>query len=673
MRKVTFSLVLLGTCAWLFTMATSAQNPQIPSPDYPFPGFPREFSPVNTWRPAKAKLPVEPPTKFVKATRAIPHRYIVVLKEDVVAKNASRESRRARITAIANDHASAHLGRVDFIYDTVLKGYSIELPTEAAAIAISNNPKVRWVEEDVQLEWAQEQGGLEPEGLQSNPPWGLDAIDGTLPQLTPSTNGRSNGQYLYNATGAGVVAYVLDSGIYPFHQDFSTGFYPRASQAADCFTYVNCQSGTLTPYWNYEACAYPMPNGLNNDCHGHGTHVAGTIGGNSYGVAKQVTIKSVKVGSAYGPFLSSVIAGVQWVTNDHLAYPEVPAVANISLGFPITPSLDQAVSNSIAYGVTYVIAAGNNNGDAQNISPARVAEALTVGAVNWTASRSSFSNWGSRVDLFAPGEGIVSALSGNQLCFWDGTNDEECILSGTSQAAPHVAGVVAMYLQGRTGTSLCYLYPVQGSAPPAGGDPSVCPDRVTRFINANARLSVLSNINGTVYDQNGNPVSIPSANRFVWTLPLPSSPNPIDNQRFFVWQHYADFVPLHYITHLPQPEPDEGGLDFWTRQITDHCGTGPNENNGCTQVWRILNSRAFFVSVHESWFNSSYGLNVSNSQFVQEVYRAYLRREADADGLNFWVNELTNNYGNPANEGGVFHIIDAFLSSWDYRRRFGPA
>jgi hypothetical protein len=172
----------------------------------------------------------------------------------------------------------------------------------------------------------------------------------------------------------------------------------------------------------------------------------------------------------------------------------------------------------------------------------------------------------------------------------------------------------------------------------------------------------LSNINVTLYDGNGVPTTIPSPNRFPWNLAIPSRIDPIDNQRFFVWQQYSDFI--------PPGEPDEGGLDWWTRQITDHCGTGPNDNNECTHVWRILTSRAFFVATHGSWFNSNYGLTVSNATFVDELYSTYLRRARDS---NFWVDTMTANYGNPANSAGVFNAIDAFISCHDYRYRFGPS
>ena len=369
---ILFVALVLGAIAFaLVTMPMRAQNQT-----YPFPGFPPEFSPLNTWRPEPAQRPLVPSTKFVKSSNPIPNHnnhYIVVLNDDVVPSNAPLEARRGQVAAIANSHALAHGGTVGFVYATALKGYSIELPNEAAAIAISNNPQVKWVNQDEVGKWAQ----YEPEFAETNPPWGLDAISRGIPTATPDANGRTNGLFVWDKSGLGVTAYVLDSGINRQHVEFFNGFNSRASQAADCFTYVNCQSGQLTPYYNQQACAYPMPNSNNNDCFGHGTFVAGTLGGSSYGVAHDVTIKSIKVGSTYGPELSSCIAGVDWVAGDHQANPSVPAVANISFCFGAGSGIESHVLNSIRFGVTYVVLAGNDNSDARNYSPANVVDALT--------------------------------------------------------------------------------------------------------------------------------------------------------------------------------------------------------------------------------------------------------------------------------------------------------
>jgi len=251
-------------------------------------------------------------------------------------------------------------------------------------------------------------------------------------------------------------------------------------------------------------------------------------------------------------------------------------------------------------------------------------------------------------------------------------------------AAPHVAGAVAMYLQNRTGVGgSCSLYPIQGPAP-SGGDLSTCPDRVTQFIKANTFLSRLANINGT--DGLGN--SIPSPNRFLSVQAIPTTLNPLYNHRFFVWRHYADF--------LTRAEPDEAGLDWWTKEITGNpidghgCNVGVDTDNPCTNGWRISTSRSFWVAIHQDWFTGNYGLvpytstdpvyNTANKRFLRWAYKFYLQREPNGppdnnfDGFNFWLTDLTNNYGgDPANQDGVRHIIDMFINSPEYRRRFGQS
>jgi len=262
-KSVKICLVVLGVLALAFiSMPMKAQNQE-----YPFPGSRPHFSPLVTSRPEQQQRPLVPSTKFVKSNNPIANHYIVVLNDDVVSSNAPLEARRAQIATIANSHALAHLGKVGYIYEMALKGYSIELPNEAAAMAISNNPQVKWVEEDERFE-LDDEPAYQPEFVQTNPPWGLSAISfGVFPTATPDANGRVTTPYGFNAKGTGVNVYVLDTGINSAHQDFSTGFFPRASVAADCIAYANCQSGAPSPILD-SLCTGSMPNSTNNDCLG---------------------------------------------------------------------------------------------------------------------------------------------------------------------------------------------------------------------------------------------------------------------------------------------------------------------------------------------------------------------------------------------------------------------
>jgi len=220
----------------------------------------------------------------------------------------------------------------------------------------------------------------------------------------------------------------------------------------------------------------------------------------------------------------------------------------------------------------------------------------------------------------------------------------------------------------------CGSHPITGqSSSTTGAAISTCPDRVVQFIMANSTLSRLST-------SGSGAIGTGSPNRllYIGSIPTTTDFNPIDNQRFFVWQHYGDFEDT-------QPEPDESGLNYWTSQITSTCGTGVNVNDSCTGGKHIDVSLAFWVDIHSSWFTTSYGLasytgtDTANTRFVKECYWRYLRRTVSSSdsGVQYWVTDLTNNYGgDPANPAGVRHMIDAFLSSGTssdpgYRQRFG--
>ncbi|RDI18319.1 S8 family peptidase [Lentzea flaviverrucosa] len=307
--------------------------------------------------------------------------FIVKLKDDGV-------------TASAQTLGSRFGGQVGHVYDTVFQGFSVRM-SDAQARRLAADPSVEYVERDQVVSI---------QATQVNPPsWGLDRID--------QRNLPLDQRYTYNSTGSGVNAYIIDTGVRITHRDFGG----RAKNGYD--------------FVDNDAVA--------QDGNGHGTHVAGTVAGTLHGVAKQANIIGVRVLNNSGSgTIAGVVAGVNWVASNHVK----PAVANMSLGGGANTSLDNAVSGAITRGVTFAVAAGNSNTNAANTSPARVAAALTVGSTDRTDARSSFSNYGPVVDVFAPGGGITST--------WNTSDTATNTISGTSMAAPHVAGVVARYLQG---------------------------------------------------------------------------------------------------------------------------------------------------------------------------------------------------------------------------------
>ncbi|HCA5041505.1 TPA: S8 family peptidase [Acinetobacter baumannii] len=322
-----------------------------------------------------------------QAKGIIKNQYIVILNKDA---GPSKD--------FAQNIAKQHAGKVLQSYDTVLKGFAIYLPDTAGAAfieAMKKNPHVLSVESDtiVNIDAT----------TQSNPDWGLDRIDQKALPL--------NSTYSYLQTGSGTTAYIVDTGILSSHQEFS-------GRVLSGYTAISDGNGTT-------------------DCNGHGTHVAGTVGGTTYGVAKNVNLVPIRILGCDGSGASSnVIAGLDWILKNG----KKPAVVNMSLGGATSSSLDSAVENLYNNGYVMVVAAGNSNTDACTSSPARVSKAITVAATDNTDTRASYSNYGSCVDIFAPGSQINSS--------WIGSNTATEILNGTSMATPHVAGVVAEMLQG---------------------------------------------------------------------------------------------------------------------------------------------------------------------------------------------------------------------------------
>ncbi|GAA4129464.1 S8 family peptidase [Nocardioides fonticola] len=391
---------LAGAGALTLPGAATASTPDASTQAIAAPTAAAPAAPATAHRGERAPL--------YRASEPLAQRYIVVLDRDAAAAQEAR-------AAVAGPG-----GKVTRVYAT-LDGYAAKLTPEQLA-AVRSDPDVAFVQQD---------GAVHISTTQSNATWGLDRID--------QRNLPLSSTYSYTATGSGVRAYVIDTGIYAANTQFG-------SRVAAGATAINDGRGTT-------------------DCNGHGTHVAGTIGGSTYGVAKAVTLVPVRVLDCSGSGSNSgVIAGMDWVASNAVK----PAVANMSLGGAADAATDAAVARMTSAGVTVVVAAGNDNTDACSSSPARAASAITVAASTNTDARASFSNYGSCVDIFAPGQNITSA--------WIGSTTATNTISGTSMASPHVAGVAALYLQ---------------------GNPSASPATVASALTSGATSGVITGANGS--------------------------------------------------------------------------------------------------------------------------------------------------------------------------------
>jgi subtilisin family serine protease len=416
---------------------------------------------------------------IARVRQAVPGEYIVLL--------AGSDDPRA----VGLETATLYGGRLDHVYEHAVHGFAIRLPAVAAA-RLANDPRVLLVEEN---------GVVRASDVQSSPPWGLDRIDQHYLPLDT--------QYSYSLGTTPVYVHVIDTGIRITHVQFGG----RAFIGGDYIT--------------------PSTGGL--DCHGHGTHVAGTIGGATYGVAKNVTVFAQRVLDCAGNGTdATVIAALDAVTADTT---HRPAVANMSLGGPPSSALDNAVRGTISSGVTVVVAAGNSNVDASTQSPARVSEAITVGATSSNDARASFSNFGSVLDLFAPGVSVLSA--------WYSSDTATATLSGTSMASPHVAGAAALYLE---------------------SNPAKTPAQVASALTAAATPGVVSNP-GT-----GSPNLLLFSTLTGGTLPAVTVTQPNGGEKLFAATPYT----------ITWTASDPDGLASFDVLVSTNGGTSYSPVAGCS-------------------------------------------------------------------------------------------
>lgn len=369
-----------------------------------------------------------PAGKLVRSPAGVPDQYIVMLKGTPALAATDRADLAATVDRLAADHGATVRKR----YDAALRGFSARM-TEAQAAALAEDPAVELVVQDTPVYAS---------AIQANATWGLDRIDQAQLPL--------DNKFVGFGDGAGVTVYVIDTGLRVSHSEFAGRVLPGA---------------------------YAIEDGQQvNDCNGHGSHVAGTVAGSMWGVAKQAQIVPVRVLGCDGSgTVEGVIAGINWVTQNK----RPSSVANLSLGGPVNAAQDTAIRNLVNAGVTVVVAAGNSNADACTQSPAREPLAITVGATAQSDARASFSNYGTCVDLFAPGVGIMSAAI---------TSDSASKpLDGTSMASPHVAGAAAAYLGSHPGSTPAQVAAalvaggVQGRVTDPKGSPNVLLQ--TRFID----------------------------------------------------------------------------------------------------------------------------------------------------------------------------------------------
>lgn len=349
-------------------------------------------TPASAPTPDTARTRTQAPILGTSNPDAIPGQYIVVLSEGAQTDAAlSAQNAGNLIQSLNLDPQGVSMKH---LYGQAIKGFAAQLSTQNLN-TLRSDPRVKYIEQD---------GIMRADATQTGATWGIDRID--------QRNLPLDGSYTYSTTASNVTAYIIDTGIRVTHSEFGGRAVWGSNQSGD---------------------------GQDTDCNGHGTHVAGTVGGSTYGVAKGVKLVAVKVLACDGTGTNSgVIAGINWAASNKSG----PAVANMSLGGGASQAVDDAVSGAVSKGLVMAVAAGNDGLNACNYSPARAASAITVGSTTSTDARSSFSNYGSCLDIFAPGSSITSS--------WNTSDSATKTISGTSMATPHVTGAAALILSVNT-------------------------------------------------------------------------------------------------------------------------------------------------------------------------------------------------------------------------------